>query len=301
MRLSKSPRTTSVNPLIAELNQTRSRFDNVPETLRPPTTQTTNNLEDAPEEKDPGNMNLPTDKANRVFPNQESPSSVNLQTPNVGDDTPPQARVRISEATESVVTDQSPTEPNASPRRKAPTAQPTTRQSILQSASHGVSQSPISSLSDEDDCENEPQVKEIHDHSNNLFKEYSNDGMKTATYHVTDFAGLYLVWPIIEFLMALMGDAKDDRMNSFIKCVSALFGEILYVDDIAMIAPISITVEADTYIKSKSDIPTNFTKLGQYIMISGGSWVFNKKAKGNNNVYARFRLKSQVETDEIVN
>jgi hypothetical protein len=126
-RLSKSPRTTSVNPLIAELNQTRSRFNNVLETLRPPTTHTMNNLKDALEEEDPGNMNLPTDKANRVSPNQESPSSVNLQTPNVEDDTPPQARVHISEATESVVTDQSPTEPNAYPRRKAPTAQPATR------------------------------------------------------------------------------------------------------------------------------------------------------------------------------
>jgi hypothetical protein len=36
-------------------------------------------------------------------------------------------------------------------------------------------------------------------------------------------------------------------------------------------------------------------------MISGGSWVFNKKEKGSNNVYARFRLKSQVETEEIIN
>jgi hypothetical protein len=85
-----------------------------------------------------------------------------------------------------------------------------------------VSQSPNSSLSDKDDCKNEPQVKEIHDRSNKLFKEYSNDGMKTASYHVTDFAGLYPVWPIIEFLMALMGNAKEDPMNSFIKCVSVL-------------------------------------------------------------------------------
>jgi hypothetical protein len=36
-------------------------------------------------------------------------------------------------------------------------------------------------------------------------------------------------------------------------------------------------------------------------MISGGSWVFNKKEKGSNNVYARFRLKSQVNTEEIIN
>jgi hypothetical protein len=35
-------------------------------------------------------------------------------------------------------------------------------------------------------------------------------------------------------------------------------------------------------------------------MISGGSWVFNKKAKGSNDIYAQFRLESQVETGNIV-
>jgi hypothetical protein len=109
------------------------------------------------------------------------------------------------------------------------------------------------------------------------------------------------MWPIIEFSMAPTGDAKDDQMNSFVKCVAALFGEILYVDNTAKIATILITEGKTTYIKSKSDLPSNFTKLGQYVMISGGSWVFNKKAKGSNDVYARFRLKSQVDTDEIVN
>ena len=77
-------------------------------------------------------------------------------------------------------------------------------------------------------------------------------------------------------------------MNSFIKCVAALFGQILYVDDTARIAIISITGEDSDYIRPKADLPSNFTKLGQYVMISGSSWVFNKKAKGSNNVYARF-------------
>ncbi len=36
-------------------------------------------------------------------------------------------------------------------------------------------------------------------------------------------------------------------------------------------------------------------------MISGGSWVFNNKEKGSSDVYARFRLKSQVPTEEIIN
>jgi hypothetical protein len=36
-------------------------------------------------------------------------------------------------------------------------------------------------------------------------------------------------------------------------------------------------------------------------MISGGSWVFNKKEKGNSDVYVRFRLKSQVPTEDVIN
>jgi hypothetical protein len=36
-------------------------------------------------------------------------------------------------------------------------------------------------------------------------------------------------------------------------------------------------------------------------MISGGSWAFNKKEKGNNNVYARFRLKSKIPTEDRIN
>ncbi len=90
-------------------------------------------------------------------------------------------------------------------------------------------------------------------------------------------------------------------MTSFTKCVVALLGEILYIDDTTKIATISITEDESHYIGLKADVPTNFTKLGQYIMISGGSWVFNKMAKGSNDVYARFGLKSQVDTKEMVN
>ena len=35
--------------------------------------------------------------------------------------------------------------------------------------------------------------------------------------------------------------SKDKRMASFIRCITALLDEILYVDDTAMIAPINIT------------------------------------------------------------
>jgi hypothetical protein len=60
-------------------------------------------------------------------------------------------------------------------------------------------------------------------------------------------------------------------MNSFIKCVTALLEEILYVNDTATITIISITKDKLRYISSKVDFPTNFTKLSQSIMISSGS------------------------------
>jgi len=84
--------------------------------------------------------------------------------------------------------------------------------------------------------------------------------------------------------MAPTGASKDERMASFI----TLLGEMLYVDDTVMIAPIDINDDDDKhFIKTKMDIPSNFTKLGKHIMISGGSWVFTKKEKGNNDVYGR--------------
>ncbi len=53
-------------------------------------------------------------------------------------------------------------------------------------------------------------------------------------------------------------------------------------------------------ITDKATIPTNFTKLGKWVMLSGGSWVFNKKDKGSNNVYARFCLKLTVPVEDMV-
>jgi hypothetical protein len=104
--------------------------------------------------------------------------------------------------------------------------------------------------------------------------------------------------------MAPTGATKGDRMTSFIKCMTALLGvgEMLYMDDTAMITPINITNNHEaSFIKTKVDLPTNFTKLGKHIMISGSSWVFNKKEKGSNDIHTRFRLKSQIPTEDIMN
>jgi hypothetical protein len=236
-----------------------------------------------------------SDKANEVTPlssptgvDQQPPSKNSIATTSKKIDSP-QTRVRISDATEVV-------ENNPSP-----TATTTSGRSILQSTANIMSQSLNSSVSDDDASQSKTHLKEMHDHSNLLYKKYSDNGMKEWSYHVTSFAGLYPIWPIIEFSMAPTREMKDDHMTSFSKCVVALLAEILYVNDTTKIATVSITDDESKYIGSKADLPNNFTKLRQYIMISGGSWVFNKKAKSSNDVYARFRLKSQVNTNEIVN
>jgi hypothetical protein len=64
--------------------------------------------------------------------------------------------------------------------------------------------------------------------------------------------------------MAPTGAAKDKRMNLFTKCVTALLGEILHINNTAQIATILITEDKSHYISSKADLPTNFTKLSQY-------------------------------------
>ncbi len=131
---------------------------------------------------------------------------------------------------------------------------------------------------------------------------FSVDRMEETSYHVINSTGLYPIWPIVEFSMSPTGNTKDKRMSLFTKCITALLGEMLYVDNKARIAPIAITDNDNaSYISDKADLPTNFTKLTKHIMISGGSWVFNKKERGNNDIYARFRLKSQIPTKEIIN
>jgi hypothetical protein len=225
-RLSKSPRTTNINPLIAELNQPGARFDNVLEALRPATITTNEKTHDN-DLSNPCDLDPPTDKANQVTPlasptcvdlqssNEPTPTTnKNITTSNIGDGNSPQARVRISETTETIDVNQS------------PAATTTSRRSILQSTTKSTSHNSNSSISDDDASQNKTHIKEVHDQSNMLFKVYSDDGMKETSYHVTDFAGLYPVWPIIEFLMAPTGEAKDNRMNSFTKCVVAQLREI---------------------------------------------------------------------------
>jgi hypothetical protein len=73
---------------------------------------------------------------------------------------------------------------------------------------------------------------------------------------VEDFAGLYPTWPIIKVAISPTGNLKEERMNMFVKCITALFGEILYVNDSACIAPLEITGNNnDNYISDKAQLP----------------------------------------------
>jgi hypothetical protein len=73
------------------------------------------------------------------------------------------------------------------------------------------------------------------------------------------------------------------------------------VDEKAAIAPIAISNDlVEDMITDKMNIPSNYTKLSKWVMLSGGSWVFNKKERGSNDIYARFRLRSRVPVEDMV-
>jgi hypothetical protein len=129
--------------------------------------------------------------------------------------------VRISEATVTVEVE------------PTPAALTTSRRLILQSTSTSVSQESNSSISKDNASQSRSHLKEVYNHTNMPFQVLSDDGMKETSYHLSDFAGLYPVWPTIKFSMAPTGVVKDKRMNLFTKCVTALLGEILYVNNTA--------------------------------------------------------------------
>jgi hypothetical protein len=147
---------------------------------------------------------------------------------------------------------------------------------------------------------NEQEDSIIHDKANKLLKVVKS-GHEVHSFYVEDFAGLFPVWPIIKLAMSPTGQTKDERMTQFVKCVASLFGEILIMDKRAVIALIAISNDCqEDMISDKASIPTNFTKLGKWVMLSGESWVFNKKDKGSNDVYVRFCLKSTVPVEDMV-
>ncbi len=73
----------------------------------------------------------------------------------------------------------------------------TSRKLILQSATMNTTQEFNPAPANDDNGQSKSHLKEIYDQTNKLFHVFSDNGMKEKSYHVTDFAGLYPVWPII--------------------------------------------------------------------------------------------------------
>ncbi len=284
-QLNKSPKSVNVNAILANINLLQTRFKTIL-TVLGPAAERSNETEDNP--ASPEHYNPADDKAD----NSDLPS-IQISPPTSPNPEPTcNATVKINETSDSVpppvnnpamaMTPQAP----CSILHGAPPAETTKQTTTDASVFHTA---------------NDPLKKTIHDRHRRLLINLGEDGHNKA-FHVEDFVGLYPAWPIVEVAILPTENAKEERMNMFVKCITSLLGKILYFNDTAYIAPLEITNDnKDNYISDKAKPPSNFTKLGKWIMISGGSWVFNKKEKGSNNVYARFCLKSQVLTEEIIN
>ncbi len=106
---------------------------------------------------------------------------------------------------------------------------------------------------------NDPSRRTILDRHRKLLINLGEDRHNKA-FHVEDCIGLYPAWPIVEVAILPTGNANEERMNMFIKCITELFGEILYVDNTACIAPLEITDNnKDNYISNKAKLLSNFT------------------------------------------
>ena len=135
-RLAKFPCATNVNSLLAEINRPSDCINNVLQALGP-----SKDPANGVNHSAPSDLTLPTGKTNQVTPlaspmgvDQEPPEALATNRETDVEDSP-QARVRISDMTETVDADPS------------PAALPTTRRSILQPTSLRVSQSSNTSLS----------------------------------------------------------------------------------------------------------------------------------------------------------
>ncbi len=135
-QLAKSPRATNVNSLLAEINRPSDRIKNVLQALG-----LSKDPANGVNHSTPSDPTLPTNKTNQVTPlasltgvDQEPPEALATNRETDVEDSP-QARVCISDVTETVDADPS------------PAALPTTRRSILQPTSLRVSQSSNTSLS----------------------------------------------------------------------------------------------------------------------------------------------------------
>jgi hypothetical protein len=232
-RLADSPHTSSVNIHLADIKRPTLHINSIIQALQPTKYAAPNPDKDSPMVAPISPMTVDIlDGAPVALEDSAMPQNNTTET--VTQSSPHSRSIRIS------VTATTGTATGGIPQGTAITPHTTTRQSILLS----LARSANTKKDPEDDDDNFPtnnRPQEIHDRDQKLYRVFSDNGLKETAYHVTDFGGFYPIWPIVKFLMAPTGASKDERMVSFIRCVTALLGEMLYIDDMAMIAPIDIT------------------------------------------------------------
>jgi hypothetical protein len=258
---SKSPTLVDVNSILADINLPQTRFANVL-TVLGNAAKRNNKTEGNPTPPEGTNPADEEEDKDNLSSSQDSPTT-----------SPGQVTVRI----------------NDTPASDPPTNNPiTTRNTrlILRGTPHTEKTRQITPETQDFQMSKDPSRRTILNKQSKLLIILGEDEQKKA-FHVGDFVGLYSDWPIVKMAILPIGNAKEERMNMFVKCTTALFGEILYIDDTACISSLEITDNNDdNYIYEKAKLPSNFTKLGKWIMIRRGSWVFNRKEKGSSNVYA---------------
>jgi hypothetical protein len=212
-QLSRSPRSVEVNTILADINLPQTRFKAILTVLGPEAERNDKTEANPAPPADNNPADEEVDKAN-LSSNQISPST----SPNP--DPTNNATVRINETLES--------DPPMSNPMTATT--PQAPRSILRGT-------PPAEMTDQNmtgpsdfQSTNNPSRRMILDRHCKLLINLGEDGHNKA-FHVEDFIGLYPAWPIVEVAILPTEDAKEERMNMFVKCITALFGEILYIDD----------------------------------------------------------------------
>jgi hypothetical protein len=308
----KSPKFDDLNTTLAKINHLRTQFDNALTVLG--STRERNGTMDYNLNAlcnlitllVPNSLKNNTNRGqlleNQVSPSMSTDGIMPNQEPPSGSYYPSQdpTYTMNDEATETVVRiNETPTYNPPVTKHATSTALQAPRSLLRQALPQALASTCSSPGTSDTTLSDKPTRKMILNKQHKLLISLDDDGSDTM-FHVEDFVNLYPLWPIIELAIAPMGNAKDNRMNTFFKCITSLFGKISYVNDKAAIAPIEITDDnKENYITDKAKLSSNFTKLGRWIMISGGSWVFKKRTKGEMRCIRAFASSHRFQRKEL--
>lgn len=135
------------------------------------------------------------------------------------------------------------------------------------------------------------RTQRVHDVEHKIVREFTGAEDEGMSYHVHEFAGKHIKYPVIEMSYRPPSLVANENMDDFVKLMQGLFAEIKIADELATIVPHNYrNDDSDQVIAKKPDIVNNFTKLRKWIVIQGGSWVFSPCAGKVNDVYVRFRI-----------